>query len=101
MFNKQIFKLYRLSKTAGNKTAYDDTGEEISGELDPLDVEVGVFADASFGKSFRMNSRSMMSTVKETDRLVNGNDQYEVRGVQKYNHPPKHLVLVLEKQIKK
>lgn len=102
MFNRRVFKLNRPTKTNGDKTAYQDSGEELVGNLEPIDIEVGALGGGSFGQTYKLFSKSTASSVKIGDRLTDlGTDEsYEVRGVQNFNHPPRHLELIIEKQIK-
>lgn len=100
MFNKTTFQIFRLTSTTGNKKNYQNIGLKISGNLEPVDIEFATLAGSAFGKTFKLFSKNIASSVAETDRLKVGTDEYEVRGVQKYKHPPRHLELVLEKVIK-
>lgn len=100
MFNAATFKIYRLTATEGSKKSYQDTGATIRGRLEPQDIEFAQISGSGFGKTFKLFSNNISVQVNEADRLVSGNDEYDVKGVQQYNHPPVHLELILEKIIK-
>ncbi len=100
MFNQVTFEIWRLTVTTGEKRSFQNTGEKLSGVLDPVDAEFAALSGSSFGKSFKVFSQDVNSTVKENDRLVLGSDTYEVRGYQKFDHIPKHIELIVEKVIK-
>lgn len=100
MFNQVTFEIWRLTVTTGEKRSFQNTGEKLSGVLDPVDAEFAALSGSSFGKSFKVFSRDNNSTIKENDRLVLGSDTYEVRGYQKFDQIPKHIELIVEKVIK-
>lgn len=100
MFNAITFNIYRLTATEGSKKSYQDTGAVISGQLEPVDIEFAQLSGNGYGKTFKLFCKNIATTVAETDRLISGNDEYEVKGVQKYIHLPRHLELILEKVIK-
>lgn len=100
MFNTQEFQIYRLETTSGNKKSYSDSGELIFGNLEPVDAEFAAIAGSTYGKSFKLFSTNMETTLTEADRLICGAESFEVKGVQKFNHPPRHVEAVVEKMIK-
>lgn len=100
MFNVQTFQIYRLTTTTGAKESQTDTGRTVSGRLEPLDTEIGALAGSAFSKSYRLFINQLGVDLKEGDQLKNGEDVYDVRGVQSFNHPPRHMEASLEKAIK-
>lgn len=100
MFNKITLEIWRLTTVSGDKQNYQNTGEKIIGTLEPMDVEFAAIAETAFGKTYKLYSKNLSSTITETDRLKKGVEEYEVKGVQKYNHLPKHVQVILEKVIK-
>ena len=100
MFNQVTFQIWRLIAVTGAKRSFQDTGEKLQGVLDPVDAEFAALSGSAFGKSFKVFSKDIGSTVRENDRLVLGSDTYEVRGYQKFGHIPKHIELIVEKVIK-
>ncbi len=100
MFNQVTFEIWRLTVVSGEKRSFQNTGEKLSGVLDPVDAEFAALSGSSFGKSFKIFSQDNNSTVRENDRLVLGSDTYEVRGYQKFDQIPKHIELIVEKVIK-
>ncbi len=100
MFRKVTLEIWRLQPVSGDKQSYQNTGEKIIGTLEPMDAEFAALAETAFGKTYKLYSKNLGSTVAETDRLKKGTDEYEVKGVQKYVHLPQHVQVVLEKVIK-
>ena len=100
MFNNHTFNIYRLTISEGNKKSYEDTTRVISGRLAPQDIEFGVIAGSGYGKTYQLFVTGVGLDLIEGDRLVEGSDKYEVKGVQSYPHPPRHMEVVLEKVIR-
>lgn len=103
MFNRIIFQIWRPTVTTGHKKDLQNTGAKITVEVEPVDREVSALAGAVFGKSYTGFSRDLSVSIAEGDRLINDSDstdEYDVRGVQKFNHPPKHYEISLEQAIK-
>ncbi len=100
MFNLTSFKIYRPTTTTGNKVAYADTGRTVSGRFGPEDTEFGAISGMGYGKSYRFFSMDTGVDLKEADSLVLGTDEYRVKGVQTFPHPPRHIEVSLEKIIK-
>lgn len=99
---KQNFTIYRLTTTAGSKREYTATAEKLFGILEPMDAEFGALAGMAFGKSFRIFTQKMVTTVKEGDRLRSAKGiDYDVKGVIRYeDHFPKHVEIMVETAIK-
>lgn len=103
MFKKITFTIQRLTDIAGgNKQDYQPINETLFGILEPVDAEFAALSGGSYGKSFRIYSSKLDTTVEETDRLIAPDGrEFEVRGVIKYtDHPPKHIEVMVEKVIK-
>jgi hypothetical protein len=100
VFNQQTFYIHRLTATTGNQEDYQDKGDLITGSLDPIDTELGAVAEGAFARSYRLLSKDTFTSLKDSDRLINDEGEiFEVKGVQKFNHPPRHIEAVLEKTI--
>lgn len=101
MFNQKTFDILRPTTTAGNKTAYVDTTGDLVGYLTPTENAYSALGVGGYAKSWTLFCKNISVDVKEGDRLkVSATEEYEVRGVQKYNHPPKHLEIMVEEVIK-
>lgn len=99
MFNKNILQIWRLTTVVGNKKSYQYTNNKLIGLVEPVDAEFAALVGGSFGKTFRIFSDNLSADVREGDRLKEGSDEYEVRGVTKIDSPPKHLEVVAEKVV--
>jgi hypothetical protein len=100
MFNSTNFSIYRLAVTTGNKKSYADSNLDIVGHMEPMDVEFGALSEGAFGKSYKFYSDDIASTLTEGDRLYDGTNYFEVKGVQTYQWALKHLQAMAEKVIK-
>lgn len=101
MFNEKTFDILRPTTTAGDKTAYVDTTRDIVGYLTPTENAYSALGVGGFAKSWTLFCKNTSADVKEGDRLkVSATEEYEVRGVQIYNHAPKHLEIMVEEVIK-
>lgn len=99
MWGSRTFTIHRLTTVSGARKSFVSTGNAITGRLDPLDTETAIIAGGTLGKSFRLFSPSLTVDVSENDRLVDGGEQYEVKGVQRFPHAPAHTEVVLEKSV--
>jgi hypothetical protein len=102
MFNRHTLAIHRLTPTVGAHDEYTATGETVTGRLDPIDAEFAAIGGGSFSKSYRLFAKGTGMDVTDNDRLVDEEDgeEYEVRGVQTFNHPPRHMEIVLERVLK-
>lgn len=100
MFNVHTFDIYRLSSTSGEKKAYADTTRNLTGRLSAQDIEFGSLGIGGYGKTYQLFVTGIGHDLVEGDRLIEGSDQYDVKGVQSYPHAPVHMEVILEKVIK-
>lgn len=99
MFNQKMFEIHRPTVTSGNKKEMTDTGRKVVVKLEPIDIEFAQLAGLAFGKSYKGFIMAHKTDIAEKDRLVSGTKKYEVKGVQVYEHPPKHIEVMLEEVI--
>jgi len=90
------------SQEAGDsdKRILQSTGGSITGFLDLASPEFTAIVDGEFGKTFRFFSDDLAADVRIGDRLVEGSEKYDVKGVMpNLSGPGRKLELTIVKAI--
>lgn len=101
MFNHRTFSIHRLMTVEGEesgsyKRAMGDTHTTITGHLQQATAEVVGMSDGIYGRTFSFFSDALHTDVRIGDRLIQGDREYEVKGVFKSEDGPGrriHLVI--------
>ncbi len=101
MLNFRTYEITRFSKdaTSGN---FVETQQKtiITGFLETASAEFSAMVDGEFGKVFRLFSDDLECDIRIGDRLTDGANVYDVKGVMAPNDAPgRKLEIVLVKPI--
>lgn len=79
------------------KSGYSDTGKIYAGHLKALTIKDGIEI-SNFGKEFQFNTIST-AEIKEWDRLVIGEENYDVKGMSTFGGVTfSRRMIILQKQ---
>ena len=105
MMNFHTFEIHRLADPdESGDFAYnrdlEDTYNCVTGFLEIATAEFAAIVDGEYGKTFRIFSDDLEADVAIGDRLVEGSEEYDVKGVQLTNDGPgRKLEIVVVKPI--
>lgn len=105
MLNFRTFAIWRLDPTdesdeSDYRVGFQDTEGAITGHLGQASPEFAALVEGSFGQTFVLTSDDLEADVRIGDRLMDGDESYEVKGIQPAEDGPgRRVQITLTRQI--